>query len=129
MNAQIPAINQTIAVEYLKSFFPTIRQEIAQLKNNFAGTIQATVNYLKNLVREAKINIIKHHIKLIDWLYRNANVEVRIMIENLFIRSFESFRKLSKTSHWKQIYEYMPIEFQQIYLNHTKLDEIMFKKK
>ncbi|MDR6514397.1 DUF7674 family protein [Chryseobacterium camelliae] len=129
MNAQIPAINQTIAVEYLKFFFPTIRQEIAQLKHNFAATIQATVNYVKNLVREAKINIIKHHIKLIDWLYRNGNVEVRIMIENLFIRSFESFRKLSKTSHWKQIYEYMPIEFQQIYMNHIKLDEIMFKKK
>jgi hypothetical protein len=131
MNAPMQTINQTIAVEYLKFFYPPIRNEINQLsvQDNFAGIMQATINYLKELLHEAKIHIIGHHIKLMDWIYRNANFYVRTMIENLFIRSLESFKKLTKIQNWQLLYEDMSIEFQQIYLNQNKLDEIMFKKK
>jgi len=130
MNVPMQAINQTIAVEYLKFFYPPIRNEIDQLsvQENFAGVIQAIVNYLKRLLHESKINIIAHHIKLMDWIYRKSNSYVRTMIENLFIRSFESFKKLTKIQNWKLLYQHMSIEFQQIYMNQNKLDEIMFKK-
>ncbi|PTT20268.1 hypothetical protein DBR28_20910, partial [Chryseobacterium sp. HMWF028] len=63
MKVQMQTINQKIAVEYLKFFYPPLRNEITQLsvQDNFAGIMQATVNYLKNLLQESKINIIVHH--------------------------------------------------------------------
>lgn len=123
-------INQKIAVEYLKFFYPPLRNEIAQLsfQDNFAGVIQATINYLKNLLQESKINIIAHHIKLMDWIYRNGNSYVRTVIENLFVRSFESFKKHAKIQHWKLLYQYMPVSFQIIYNEQQKQDQIFFGK-
>lgn len=130
MNVQMQTINQKIAIEYLKFFYPTLRPEISQLsvQENFAGAIQATVNYLKDLLQESKINIIAHHIKLMDWLYRNGNSYVKSMIENLFVRSFESFKKHAKIEHWKLLYQYMPVSFQVIYNDQRKQDKIFFGK-
>lgn len=123
-------INQKTAVEYLKFFYPPLRNEITQLslQDNFAGVIQATINYLKNLLQESKINIIAHHIKLMDMIYKNGNSYVRTMIENLFVRSFESFKKHAKIAHWKLLYQYMPVSFQIIYNEQQKQDELFFKK-
>ena len=123
-------INQKIAVEYLKFFYPPLRNEITQLsvQDNFAGIMQATVNYLKNLLQESKINIIAHHIKLMDWIYRNGNSYVRTMIENLFVRSFESFKKHAKIQHWKLLYQYMPVSFQIIYNDQQRQDQMYFGK-
>lgn len=130
MNAQMQKINQKIAVEYLKFFYPRLRTEITQLsiQNNFAGVIQSTVNYLKNLLMESRINIISHHIKLMDMIYKNGDSYVRDMIENLFVRSFESFKKHAKIQHWKLLYQYMPINFQLIYNDQRKQDKIFFGK-
>lgn len=130
MKVQMQTINQKIAVEYLKFFYPPLRNEITQLsvQDNFAGIMQATVNYLKNLLLESKINIIAHHIKLMDWLYRNGNSYVRTMIENLFVRSFESFKKHAKIQHWKLLYQYMPVSFQIIYNEQQKQDQMYFGK-
>lgn len=130
MKVQMQTINQKIAVEYLKFFYPPLRNEITQLsvQDNFAGIMQATVNYLKNLLQESKINIIAHHIKLMDWIYRNGNSYVRTMIENLFVRSFESFKKHAKIQHWKLLYQYMPVSFQIIYNEQQKQDQIFFGK-
>ncbi|ROI02720.1 MULTISPECIES: hypothetical protein [unclassified Chryseobacterium] len=130
MKVQMQTINQKIAVEYLKFFYPPLRNEIAQLsfQDNFAGVIQATINYLKNLLQESKINIIAHHIKLMDWIYRNGNSYVRTVIENLFVRSFESFKKHAKIQHWKLLYQYMPVSFQIIYNEQQKQDQIFFGK-
>lgn len=130
MNAPMQTINQKIAVEYLKFFYPPLRVEISQLsvQDNFAGIIQATINYLKNLLLEAKINIISHHIKLMDWIYRNGNSYVRDIIENLFVRSLESFKKHAKIQHWKLLYQYMPESFQIIYEDQRKQDKIFFGK-
>ncbi len=130
MNAQMQTIDQKIAVEYLKFFYPPLRKEISQLsvQDNFAGIIQSTINYLKGLLLEAKINIISHHIKLMHLIYRNANSYVRDIIENLFVRSFESFKKHAKIQHWKLLYQYMPESFQEIYDNQRKLDKIFFGK-
>ncbi|NIF04372.1 hypothetical protein F3J23_02865 [Chryseobacterium sp. Tr-659] len=130
MKVQMQTINQKIAVEYLKFFYPPLRNEIIQLsvQDNFAGIMQATVNYLKNLLQESKINIIAHHIKLMDWLYRNGNSYVRTMIENLFVRSFESFKKHAKIQHWKLLYQYMPVSFQIIYNEQQKQDQMYFGK-
>lgn len=130
MNGQMKTINQRIATEYLKFFYPPLRNEINQLsaQGNFAGIIQATINYLKDLLQESKINLIAHHIKLMDWIYRNGNSYVRAMIENLFVRSFESFKKHAKIQHWKLLYEYMPVSFQLIYNDQQKQDKIFFGK-
>jgi hypothetical protein len=130
MNVQMQTINQKIAIEYLKFFYPPLRNEITQLsvQDNFAGAIQATINYLKDLLLESKINIIAHHIKLMDWIYRNGNSYVRDIIENLFVRSFESFKKHAKIGDWKLLYQYMPVSFQVIYNDQRKQDKIFFGK-
>ena len=130
MNVQMQTINQKIAIEYLKFFYPPLRTEISQLskQDNFAGIMQATVNYLKNLLQESKVNIIAHHIKLMDMIYKGGDSYVKDMIENIFVRSFESFKKHTKIQHWKLLYQYMPVNFQVIYNDQQKQDRIFFGK-
>ncbi len=127
---QMQTINQKIAVDYLKFFYPPLRHEITQLsvQDNFAGIMQATVNYLKNLLQESKISIIAHHIKLMDLIYKKGNSYVRTIIENIFVRSFESFKKHAKIQHWKLLYQYMPVSFQIIYNEQQKQDQMYFGK-
>ena len=130
MKVKMQTINKKIAVEYLKFFYPPLRNEITQMsvQDNFAGIMQATVNYLKNLLQESKISIIAHHLKLMDSIYKNGDSYVRTMIENLFVRSFESFKKHAKIQHWKLLYQYMPVSFQIIYNEQQKQDMIYFGK-
>ncbi|MEN4762397.1 hypothetical protein ABEG63_18860 [Chryseobacterium sp. C39-AII1] len=130
MNVKMQTINQKIAIEYLKFFYAPLRGEISQLsvQDNFPGVIQATVNYLKKLLLEAKVSIIAHHIKLMDMIYKGGDSYVKGMIENLFVRSFESFKKHAKIQHWKLLYQYMPISFQIIYNDQQKQDRIFFGK-
>jgi len=130
MTGTMQTINQKIAIEYLKFFYPPLRNEISQLsaQDNFAGVIQATINYLKDLLQQSKLNIIAYHIKLMEWLYRNGNSYVKDIIENLFVRSFESFKKHTKIQHWNHLYQYMPVSFQQIYTEQQEQDKIFFSK-
>lgn len=130
MKVQMQTINKKIAVEYLKFFYPPLRKEITQLsvQENFAGVIQATINYLKNMLQESKIYIIAHHMKLMDLIYRKGDSYVRTMIENLFVRSLESFKKHTKIQHWNLLYHYMPENFQVIYNEQQKQDQIFFGK-
>ncbi len=130
MNVQMPTIDQKIASEYLKFFYPPLRTEITQLsiQDNLAGIMQATINYLKKLLHESKVNIIAHHIKLMEMIYKGGDSYVKDMIENLFVRSFESFKKHAKISHWKLLYQYMPVTFQVIYNDQRKQDKIFFGK-
>jgi hypothetical protein len=130
LNVQMRSINQKIAIEYLKFFYPPLRNEISQLsaQDNFPGVIQATINYLKNLLQESKINIIAHHIKMMEIIYTDGDSYVKDMIENLFVRSFESFKKHTKIQHWRFLYQYMPASFQVIYNEQQKQDQIFFGK-
>lgn len=130
MNVQMQTINQKIATEYLKFFYAPLRTEITQLsvQDNFAGIIQSTINYLKRLLQESKVNIIAHHIKLMEVIYKNGDSYVKDIIENLFVRSFESFKKRAKISHWMLLYQYMPVTFQLIYNDQQQQDKIFFGK-
>ncbi|MDQ8747448.1 DUF7674 family protein [Elizabethkingia miricola] len=131
MNDKMQTINKKIATEYLKISYPSIRNEITQLsaQNNFAGIMQAVINYLKILLQEAKINMISYHIKSMEWLYRNGNNYIKYIIESLFVRSFESMKRISEDQHWDKLYEYMPVRFQEIYLEQIRKDEIIIQKK
>ncbi|KQT20541.1 hypothetical protein ASG31_17390 [Chryseobacterium sp. Leaf404] len=125
-----PSVNQKTAAEYLKFFYPKLRGEISELslKDNFAGIIQTTVNYLRNLLMESKINIIAYHMKLMDMIYKKSDDYVKDVIENIFVRSFSSFRKHGTIQQWKILYQNMPVSFQLIYNEQRKQDKIFFGK-
>jgi len=129
-NIEKKVINENGAIEHLKIFYPSLQKEIVQLsaQDNFAGIIQTTVDHLKNLLQESKINIVNHNIKMMDWLYRNGTQNVKQIIENLFVRSFRSFKKQTDTHQWNMLYQYMPVSFQKIYVKQSKMDEILFKR-
>ena len=129
-NIEKKVINENGAIEHLKVFYPSLQKEIVQLsaQDNFAGIIQTTVDHLKNLLQESKINIVNHNIKMMDWLYRNGTQNVKQIIENLFVRSFRSFKKQTDTHQWNMLYQYMPVSFQQIYDDQRKQDKIFFGK-
>lgn len=130
-NAEMTEINENLATEHLKILYPSLQNEITELsaQNNFAGIIQSTVDYLKVLLKESKINVVNRNINVMEWIYKNGTSGVKSIIENLFVRSFGSLKKQSNANQWNLVYQYMPVKFQQIYLNQTRLDEIMFKKK
>ena len=117
-------INQKQTVEYLKTFYPDIKNEITSLadRNNFAGIMQTTVDHLKNLLGQAKIQSVIRNVKRMDWIYRRGNSYVRYLIENIFIRSFESLRRKASPQQWKFLYQEIPSDFHHIYLEQTSKD-------
>ncbi|WP_228446786.1 hypothetical protein [Chryseobacterium sp. 3008163] len=100
-NFEADTINETQAIEHLKIFYPSIQNEISQLsaQNNFPGIIQSTVDYLKVLLKESKINIVNRNIKMMEWIYKNGTFNVKHIIENLFIRSFGSLKNILTASN------------------------------
>lgn len=88
-------INQKKTVEYLKAFYPDIKNEITNLsdRNNFAGIMQTTVDHMKDLLEQTKIQSVIRNLKRMDWIYKRGNSYVRYLIENIFIRSFESLKR------------------------------------
>ncbi len=130
MHDKMVKINKKVATEYLKIFYPTIRTEITQLStgNNFAGIMQAIINHMKLLLKESGVSIISYHMKSMEWLYRNGNSYIKDMIENLFIRSFESLKKLCEHQQWETLYQYIPVKFQEIHLEQIRQDELIINK-
>lgn len=129
-NNKALVIDEELATQHLQTLYPSIKNEITQLssQNNFAGIIQATVNQIKVLLQESKVCIVNRNIKMMDWLYRNGTQNVQLLIENLFVRSFNSFKKQTDIQQWQFLYQYMPVNFQEIYIKQTRVDEILFKK-
>ena len=118
-------INEKSTVEYLKAFYPDIRNEISNLseRNNFAGIIQTTVDHLKNLLEQSKIQSVIRNVKRMDWIYKRGNSYVRYLIENIFIRSFGSLRRKASQQQWKFLYQEIPADFRTIYLNQNRIDQ------
>lgn len=123
-------INENLAIEHLKKLYPSIKIQITEIfsQNNFAGVIQAIVNHIKTLLQEYKINLVNRSMRTMHWLYNNGNPTIKNVIENLFVRSFASFKKHVDKLQWVFLYQYMPKKFREIYVTQTICDKIMFKK-
>ena len=123
-------INQKKTVEYLKAFYPDIKVEIIKLSdhNNFAGIMQTAVDYVKNLLEQAKIQSVIRNIKRMEWIYKRGNSYVRYIVENIFIRSFESFRRKATPHQWKFLYQEIPSDFRNIYMEQTRKDYQLINK-
>lgn len=117
-------INQKKTVKYLKELYPEIKNEISSLSdcNNFAGIMQTTVDHLKNLLEQSKIQSVIRNIKRMDWIYKRGNSYVRYIIENIFIRSFESLRRKSNPQQWRFLYQEIPSGFKNIYFEQVRKD-------
>ena len=131
MNVGAQTINKRIAVEYLKIYYPAVRDEIMQLsvQNNFAGIIQITIDQLKIFLQESKTHLVIRNIKVMEWLHRNGTSYIRQMIENLFITSFESLKRNSDREQWEILYQQMPLKFQVLYIEQIRQYEVIVNKK
>ncbi|MBP3944107.1 hypothetical protein J5U18_11165 [Sphingobacteriaceae bacterium WQ 2009] len=105
------------ASNYLSYRFPAIKQEIKQLKshNNFAGILQAIVNYLKQLIVDGKIRMVSRLIKFVAIVFTHGNNYIKEIIENLFVRSLESMHKRCDVNQWHYVYQKLPAPFKIIY--------------
>jgi len=123
-------INQKKTVEYLKVLYPDIRNEITTLsdRNNFAGIMQTTVDHLRNLLSQAKIQSVIRNVKRMSWIYKRGNSYVRYIIENIFIRSFERLRRKSSPQQWKFLYQEIPTDFKNIYMEQTRKDHQLINR-
>lgn len=110
-------INRITAIEYMKVFFPSIRSEITELsvQNNFPGIVQITIDNMKSLSQHSKIQKMSVSIRRMYWIYKNGNSYIRYIIENLFVRSFESWRKNLQPQQWKFLYQEIPSAFREIH--------------
>lgn len=101
----------------MKVFFPSIRSEITELsvQNNFPGIVQITIDNMKSLSQHSKIQKMSVSISRMYWIYKNGNSYIRYIIENLFIRSFESWRKNLQPQQWKFLYQEIPSAFREIH--------------
>lgn len=123
-------INQKKTVEYLKAFYPDIRNEITNLsdRNNFAGIMQTTVDHMKDLLEQTKIQSVIRNVKRMDWIYKRGNSYVRYLIENIFIRSFESLKRKTNPQQWRFLFQEIPADFKNIYMEQTRKDHQLINR-
>lgn len=110
-------INENIATDYITAHYKEINNEIRQLSNhkNFAGILQAVVNFLKSQLTNGQIQKIGDRIKVMGWLHKRGNDYVRFIIENLFVRSFDSMKKSCTTPEWEDLYKRFPLDLKKVY--------------
>lgn len=110
-------INENKAIDYITIHYKEINDEIRQLSNhkNFAGILQAVVNFLKTQLTNGKIQKIGDRIKVMGWLHKRGNDYVRFIIENLFVRSFDSLKKSCTAPQWEDIYKRIPLDLKKVY--------------
>lgn len=118
MKKSISKVNPARAAHYLAAHYPQIKEEIYTLSKNenFAGVLQAIVNYLRMLLTNSEIRKISRLIKFVGCLYPKGNEYIKYIIENLFVRSFEGIRKRSTPQQWQFLFQNFPPPFKNIYL-------------
>lgn len=111
-------INENIATDYITAHYKEINNEIRQLSNhkNFAGILQAVVNFLKSQLTNGQIQKIGDRIKVMGWLHKRGNDYVRFIIENLFVRSFDSMKKSCTPPQWEDLYKRFPLDLKKVYV-------------
>ena len=119
-------LNSEAAAEYLANKCPQIRTEIKRLSQakNFAGVMQAIVNYLRVLLANAKLKVISREIGFVGTVYQWGDDYAKDIIENLFVRSFKSIQRRCTSEEWIYLYPRIPADFRKIYLiqNTTQLN-------
>lgn len=110
-------INQTGASRYLAAHYLEIKEEINTLSSdrNFAGVLQAIINYLRVLLTHSQIKAMSHFIRSVGWVYCRGNQYVKYIVENLFVRSFEGIRKRCTPQQWQFLFKKLPQPFKNIY--------------
>lgn len=110
-------LNKTRASRYLAAHYPEIKQEIHTLScnQNFAGVLQAIVNYLRVLLTRAEIKTISRLIRFVGWVYLRGDQYIKYIIENLFVRSFEGIRKRCTSQQWQFLFQNLPQPFKKVY--------------
>ncbi|MBW7960613.1 hypothetical protein H3C65_03940 [Patescibacteria group bacterium] len=120
-------LNPKAAANYLAKKCPDIRNEIMKLSKaqNFAGVMQAVVNYLRTLLADAKLKVIGREIGFVGKVYQRGSDYVKDIIENLFVRSFKGIQKRCTSEEWTYLYPKIPADFRKIYLeqNTTQLKD------
>lgn len=111
-------INENKATDYITVHYKEINNEIRQLSNhkNFAGILQAVVNFLKSQLTNGQIQKIGDRIKVMGWLHKRGNDYVRFIIENLFVRSFDSMKKSCTPPQWEDLYKRFPLDLKKVYV-------------
>lgn len=115
-------INEDRAAIYMAAHHKEIREEIQELslRKNFAGILQAVLNLIRGLLEKGEFEKIIRHIKYIGWVYQRGNEYIKYLIENLFVRSFESIRKRCSQTQWEQLYAEIPKPFKTLYLTQNR---------
>lgn len=121
-------INENRATQYIVAHYGEIRQELDQLSahRNFAGVLQAVVNFLRFLLAKGQIDKAGKHIRVFGRLYTKGNDYLKYIIENLFIRSFEGIKRQCTTDEWNLLYKQIPVNLKKIYLQQK--EEYLTKK-
>lgn len=115
-------LNPPKASRYLSAHYPEIKEEIDSLSSdqNFAGVLQAVVNYLNHLRANAAIRTMSRLIRFVGWLYCRGDQYIKYLIENLFVRSFAGIRKRCTPQQWHFLYKKFPKPFKEIYIVQNK---------
>lgn len=116
-------INENKATDYITAYYKEIHDEIRQLssRENFAGILQAAVNFLKLLLTNGQIQKIGDRIKVMGWLHKRGNDYVKFIIENLFVRSFDGMKRRCTTVEWNNLYKGIPVALKKVYIAQNAL--------
>ena len=109
-------LNRYRAGMYLVFHYREIRLELNQLirQHNFAGALQAIINYLRSLTADHRVDELCRHIYFVGTLYRRGNHYVRYIIENLFVRSLAGMRRICSPHEWTLVENRLPLSFLEI---------------
>ncbi|MEH6309024.1 hypothetical protein RYH73_25460 [Olivibacter sp. CPCC 100613] len=104
---------QIIAAE-----LPEATEEIQKpsTRENLAALLQGVVNYLRDRLAMHEIGKVRYTMAFMGWVYTTSDEKVRDLVENLFIRSFNSLKRHCSKLEWEEIESSIPQRLFSIYL-------------
>lgn len=116
-------INEEQAAIFLATHYKEISTEIKSLSSdkNFAGMFQAIVNQMRSSLDKGEFSKLIKYLKYTSWTYKRGNEYLQYIIENLFVRSFESIRKKCTNIQWQRLYKKIPKPLKLIYLTQNNI--------
>lgn len=102
----------------ITSELPEVTLEITKptTKKNPAAVIQGVVNYLRDRLALHEIAKVRYTMAFMGWVYARSEDKARELVENLFVRSFNSLKRHCSGFEWEEIESSIPQRLYTIYL-------------
>lgn len=110
-------IKKSDLFQLISSEIPEVQEEVNRLssRDNIAGAIQIVITFMKDMLHVHNLSRVSWSMMFMGWLYGRGDSRLKELIENLFVRSFNSMKRHCDPQEWYMVQKKMPFSLRKVY--------------